>query len=99
MNANRFLQLSQPARRRSLIDDLLLWSPLPLLIAAAVWRWQSGLAASLVAIVGVLLLTTFAWRRARRFDRQWLIRQLDAHRPDMEDSADLLFAEDERLNA
>jgi len=98
MIANGFLQLSQPARVRSLVDDLLLWSPLPLLIAAAVWRWHSTLAASLVAIAGFLSLTIFAWRRARRFDRQWLIRQLDAQRPDMEDSADLLFAEDARLN-
>lgn len=98
MIANGFLQLSQPARVRSLVDDLLLWSPLPLLVAAAVWRWHSTLAASLVAIAGFLSLTIFAWRRARRFDRQWLIRQLDAQRPDMEDSADLLFAEDARLS-
>ncbi len=98
MSANRFLQLSQPARTRSVVDDVLLWLPLPLLVAAAVWRWHSALAASLVAIAGFLSLTIFAWRRARRFDRQWLIRQLDAQRADMEDSADLLFAEDARLN-
>ena len=98
MTANRFLQLSQPARTRSLVDDLLLWLPLPLLVAAAVWRWQSALAASLVAMAGFFLLTLFAWRRARRFDQQWLIRQLDAQRADMEDSTDLLFTEDARLN-
>lgn len=98
MIASRFLQLSQPARTRSLVDDLLLWSPLPLLVAAAVWRWHGTLAASLVAIAGFFLLTIFAWRHARRFDRQWLIRQLDARRADMEDSADLLFIEDARLN-
>jgi hypothetical protein len=98
MTANKFLQLSQPARTRSVADDLLLWSPLPLLLAAAVWRWQDALAALLVGVAGFFLLTIFAWRRARRFDRQWLIRQLDAQRADMEDSADLLFAEDARLN-
>jgi hypothetical protein len=98
MITNGFLQLSQPARTRSVVDDVLLWLPLPLLMAAAIWRWQGALAASLVAIAGFLLLTMFAWRRARRFDRQWLIRQLDARRTDLEDSADLLFAEDARLN-
>lgn len=95
MIANKLLQ---PARTRSLVDVLLLWSPLPLLAAATVWRWQGALAASLVAITGFFLLAIFAWRRTRRFDRQWLIRQLDAQRADMEDSADLLFAEEERLN-
>lgn len=98
MTANRFLQLSQPARTRSLVDDLLLWSPLPLLVAAAVWRWHGALTASLVAMAFFFLLMVFAWRRARRFDRQWLIRQLDAQRADMEDSADLLFAESAQLN-
>ena len=98
MIANGFLQLSQPARVRSLVDDLLLWSPLPLLVAAAVGRWHGVLAASLVAISGFFLLAIVAWRRARRFNRQWLIRQLDARRMDMEDSADLLFAEEARLS-
>ncbi|SDR15291.1 DUF4175 domain-containing protein [Pseudoxanthomonas sp. CF125] len=98
MIANKLPRLSQPARMRSLADDLLLWSPLPLLLAAAAWRWQNTLAALLVGVAGFFLLTVFAWQRARRFDRQWLIRQLDAQRADMEDSTDLLFAEDARLN-
>jgi hypothetical protein len=98
MTANGFLQLARPARTRSLIDDLLLWSPLPLLAAAAVWRWHGALSAGLVAIAGFLVLAIFAWRRTRRFDRQWLVRQLDARRADMEDSADLLFAEEAGLN-
>ncbi|MGH8028081.1 MAG: hypothetical protein ACREO0_15290 [Pseudoxanthomonas sp.] len=83
---------------RSLIDALLLWSPLPLLVATAVWRWHGASAASLAAIAGFLLLAIYAWRRTHRFGRQWLIRQLDAQRADMEDSADLLFAETARLN-
>jgi hypothetical protein len=98
MTANSFLQLARPARTRSLLDDLLLWSPLPLLAAAAVWRWHGAAAAALTAIAGLILLTALAWRRASRFDRQWLVRQLDAQRADMDDSADLLFAEEARLN-
>ena len=91
-------RLSQPARTRSLVDDLLLWSPLPLSAAAAVWRWQGTPTAALVAIAGFLLLATLAWRRTLRFDRQWLTRQLDARRVDMEDSTDLLFADERKLN-
>ncbi|MET0718462.1 MAG: hypothetical protein ABWY34_08670, partial [Pseudoxanthomonas sp.] len=90
--------MARPARMRSLVDDALLWSPLPLLLASLVWRWQGAVAAVAVALIVVSLLALFAWRRARRFDRYWLIRQLDARRPDMEDSADLLFADDARLN-
>lgn len=91
-------RLSQPARTRSLVDDLLLWLPLPLSAAAAVWRWQGTPTAALVAIAGFLLLATLAWRRTLRFDRQWLTRQLDARRVDMEDSTDLLFADERKLN-
>ena len=91
-------KLLQPVRTRSLVDDLLLWLPLPLLAAAAVWRWHGAAFAALTAIAGLILLAILAWRRARRFNRQWLIRQLDARRADMEDSADLLFAEDAQLN-
>jgi hypothetical protein len=99
MSTNVLLsRLSQPARTRSVVNDVLLWSPLPLLVAAAAWRWHSALAASLVAIAGFFLLTILAWGHARRFDRRWLIRQLDTRRADMEDSTDLLFAEDARLN-
>ena len=91
-------KLLQPVRARSLVDDLLLWLPLPLLAAAAVWRWHGAAFAALTAIAGLILLAILAWRRARRFNRHWLIRQLDARRADMEDSADLLFAEDAQLN-
>lgn len=91
-------ELLQPVRTRSLFDDLLLWSPLPLLVAAVVGRWHGAATAALTAIAGLILLSVFAWHRSWRFDRQWLVRQLDARRADMEDSADLLFAEDVQLN-
>ncbi|HEX7804447.1 MAG TPA: hypothetical protein VF471_17020 [Pseudoxanthomonas sp.] len=91
-------KLLQPARTRSLVDDLLLWSPLPLSAAAAVWRWHGALTAALMAIAGFSLLAILAWRHTGRFDRKWLIRQLDARRVDMEDSADLLFADEGKLN-
>jgi hypothetical protein len=98
MNTNLLLQLSRPARMRSVIDDLLLWLPLPLLLSAAAWRWHGTVAAAVVALAGLLSLAALAWWRTRRFDQSWLIRQLDARRVDMEDSTDLLFANTGTLN-
>ncbi len=98
MTANLLLQLSRPARMRSLVDALLIGLPLPLLVAALVWRWHSVLAASLIALAALLSLAAFAWWRTRRFDKPWLIRRLDAQRADMENSAELLFADEARLN-
>lgn len=90
--------LLRPVRIRNLIGDLLLWSPMPLSIAAAVWRWHGALPAVSTAIVGCILLVFGAWRRTLAFNRQWLVRQLDARRTDLEDSTDLLFADPGKLN-
>ncbi len=98
MTANLFLQLSRPARTRSLVDTLLLGLPLTLLAAALIWRWHDVAAAALVALAGLLSLAALSWWRARRFGTPWLIRRLDAQRADMENSADLLFADDAALN-
>ena len=83
---------------RSVADDLLFWLPLPLLLSAAAWRWHGAVAATVVALAGLLSLAALAWWRTRRFDQSWLIRQLDARRADMEDSTDLLFADTDALN-
>lgn len=98
MTTHLLQQLSRPARMRSVLDDVLVWLPLPLLLAVAAWRWQGIGFATLVALIGLLSLAAFAWWRARRFDQAWLVRQLDARRVDMEDSTDLLFAADADLN-
>ena len=98
MTGHRLTRLSRAARMRSRADALLFGLPLALLVAAVVWRWQGIPVAALVLLAGLVVLAAFAWRRARLFDRPWLIRQLDARRVDMDDSADLLFAEEARLN-
>ena len=98
MSTKLFQQLARPARMRSVVDDVLVWLPLPLLLAVAAWRWQGAAVATLVALAGLLSLAAFAWWRARRFHQAWLVRQLDARRVDVEDSADLLFAADADLN-
>ena len=80
------------ARRRSWIDDALTGAPVVLLAAATAWRLAGAPLAALIAAVGVAAGLMLAFARARRFDRTWLVRRLDALRPDLEDSADLLFA-------
>ena len=81
------------ARRRSWIDDALTGAPVVLLAAAAAWRLAGAPLAALIAAVGVAAGLMLAFARARRFDRIWLVRRLDALRPDLEDSTDLLFAD------
>jgi hypothetical protein len=88
---------SGPARRRALLNDLLLVLPIVATLAALAWRGGGlPLGAALLAL-GAGLGLLIAWRRAARFDRQWLVRKLDGSRRDMEDSAELLFADPQTL--
>ena len=98
MIANLLLQLSRPARRRSVADDLLIGLPLVALVAIAAWRFSGSMSGALVAVMGLTALTALGVWRGRRFDQRWLVQQLDARRADMEDSADLLFADSATLN-
>ena len=84
----------RPARARRFANDLLLWMPAPLLAAAAMWRWLGPGAAIVVGLSGLALVAAAALWRTRRYDRRWLMRRLDAQRADVEDSADLLFADE-----
>jgi hypothetical protein len=66
----------------------------PWLLAGAVIAWRIGGGAWPwlgVALLAIATLGYAAWR-VRRMDMQWLVRTLDARRPDMEDSAALLVA-------
>ncbi|NUS39125.1 MAG: hypothetical protein HOQ02_08895 [Lysobacter sp.] len=53
--------------------------------AGSLWAWCACAVLATAALV-------LAWRAARRIDDAWLAHRLDARRPDMEDSASLLFA-------
>ncbi|UZW63202.1 hypothetical protein [Lysobacter enzymogenes] len=66
-------------------------------LAAWVARSYGAGAASAAAALGAAAVGWRAWRGARALDRQWLRRRLDALRADMDDSADLLFADDAAL--
>ncbi|GAA5082452.1 hypothetical protein [Lysobacter panacisoli] len=98
MNAATLLRnVLHDARRRRALDVVA--TGLPCLIAAAVlaWRLSGTTAAILVVATFALAIGAVAWHRMRTLDTRWLIRQLDAHRRDLEDSSDLLFAPDSSL--
>jgi hypothetical protein len=93
MNAATILRETlRDARLRRGLDAGL--SCLPWLAAAAALAWRLGgdAVALLTLIVAGAAMIAFVWHGARGLDTRWLVRELDAHRPDMEDSADLLFA-------
>ncbi|MGV8959717.1 MAG: hypothetical protein ACOH1V_04955 [Stenotrophomonas sp.] len=90
-------RLWQRARRRRAAITLL--TGLPLALAASAWALRLGGfdVATVMLVAGLLLVSGLATWRARRFDHTWLQRQLDSRR-DMEDSAELLFADAATLN-
>ncbi|MBB6227497.1 hypothetical protein FHS79_001663 [Polymorphobacter multimanifer] len=67
--------------------------PLVLAAAAIAWRLAGPGAAAAVAALGLAATAFLALRASARYDQRWLLRRLDAERPDVEDSADLLLAE------
>ncbi|HZX75759.1 hypothetical protein [Lysobacter sp.] len=86
------------ARVRRALDTAAL--ALPWLVVAVVlaWRVWGGVAAACAAVLGALAIAVITLVRLQRLDRQWLVRQLDAGRADLEDSTDLLFANDASLS-
>lgn len=80
------------ARRRAALVALALWLPGVLVLAALALRLAGWRAALAVAMLGAAAAGAAAWRAARGHDRRWLVRRLDATRPDLEDSSDLFFA-------
>lgn len=89
---------SRPARLRSSANDVAIGLPLSITVAAIALRLAGLPVAVAILAVALALLAAIAAARTRRYDQRWLIRQLDASRPDMEDSADLLLAPESNLN-
>ncbi|MBF6024055.1 hypothetical protein [Lysobacter niastensis] len=94
MNAASILRDTlRDARLRRGLDAALAGLPWAAMVGVAAWRFSGVIAAIIVVLVAVAAIAAFALHRARRLDHHWLVRELDARRPDMEDSADLLFAQ------
>ncbi|WP_312327227.1 hypothetical protein [Stenotrophomonas sp.] len=90
-------QAWQRARRRQWLAVAAVLLPLALAVTAVAVRLVGISIGSVVLLVTLLLVVGTATWRARRLDRQWLVRRLDAH-PVAQDSADLLFADTATLN-
>lgn len=84
------------ARRRRKFAVALFGLPWALLPAALAWRLGAGAALAPALLAGGVMLAALAVFAARRLDRAWLRRRLDAE-PALEDSADLLFAQTSAL--
>ena len=87
----------QRARRRQWWVTAVLAVPIALALSAAAWRIAGINAFTVTLLLTLLVSVGLATWRARRLDRQWLIRRLDDH-PVVQDSADLLFAAPQALN-
>ncbi len=90
-------QAWQRARRRQWLAVAAVLLPLALAVTAVAVRLAGISMGSVVLLVTLLLVVGTATWRARRLDRQWLVRRLDAD-PVAQDSADLLFADTATLN-
>lgn len=90
-------QAWQRARRRQWLSVAAVLLPLALAVTAVAVRLAGISIGSVVLLVTLLLVVGTATWRARRLDRRWLVRRLDAH-PVAQDSADLLFADTATLN-
>lgn len=87
----------QRARRRQWWITAVLAVPIALALSAVAWRIAGFNAFTVILLLTLLVGVGLATWRARRLDRQWLVRRLDEH-PIAQDSADLLFALPDTLN-
>lgn len=94
MSANDLLaRWTVPAKYRVMADSLALAVPLVVGLAAIGWRLSGIIAAFAAAMIAAAIALFAARYRALRYDQAWLVHALDRERPDMEDSANLLFAD------
>ena len=80
------------ARLRTVLSAALVTLPPLVALVAVAERLAGAGVATLIGLTGLAAAIGFIAWRARRINRRWLARRLDARRPDMEDSAALLFA-------
>lgn len=98
MSALRLSSTLASVRKRFTANAAMTWLPVIAAVAALVWRFYGAAAATLLGLVGVAALFALAFRQARHFDNRWLARALNERRKDLDDSADLLFADAAALN-
>jgi hypothetical protein len=90
--------LQASVRKRFVADIALTWLPLITVVAALAWRLTGAGPALLAGIAGAVALVSLSLRWARRFDSHWIAQALNERRRDLDDSADLLFADGASLD-
>ena len=85
------------ARNRKALGVLLVAAPWLLVVAVIAWHRHFSLGWVALAVLAIELAAVAAWRAAKSVDARWLARRLD-QRPDMQDSAGLLFADPASLH-
>ncbi len=94
MNADALPRTAwRAARRRDAAIVAAFGLPWLAACVAMALRWAGPREAALAVAAGVVAIACVAAWRWRARDARWLVRALDAQRPDMEDSADLLLSE------
>ena len=81
------------ARWRRVATELLRWLPWVALAGYVAYRVGGAMPGVLALAVALVLLAIVLLRRWRAIDRAWLIRALDRHDTNLQDSGDLLFAD------
>jgi hypothetical protein len=86
------------AKQRHGLIIVLICLPFVLIVCAIAWRFlfMPGFIAVIVFCISSVLAS--AWYSCTRFNRAWLIRQLDTHLKDLDDSSDLLFKKNSELS-
>src|SRR5688572_11363302 len=98
MNANAILSdLLRAVRLRRCTNIALVWLPLLAVATVLGWRISGTLAAVAVFASGATAIFAFGRLQARAVDNRWLARALNGRRTDLDDSADLFFAESATL--
>lgn len=82
-----------PVRRRSMAITTALGLPVVLALAALAARVGNIPAGIAMLAISLIILGLVVRWRSSRYDHRWLVHKLDASRPDIEDSAALLFAD------
>ena len=91
MSATAALQRARlQAQGHALLGIALLALPWLLALALLAWRFGTNVLAWLPVAALAAAAGAYAGARLRRMDAHWLVRTLDARRPDMEDSSALL---------
>ncbi len=91
-------QWQNAARQRQFLIVVFLGLPVALLVSVLAWRFFPTLGFIIAAIAVFISLIIYALHSSKAFDKTWLVRKLDTHLKDLDDSSDLLFKENSQLS-